>query len=178
MGMSWMVISLFDRRRFAGVLSVIAVALTTTLINWGGGNTDSAVRGPQIPIPRPAPRVRFRSLQIGESHPAVRITNIQILDFDDDGINDLLVCDAACNSVLWYRQYPLGTWTEEVLADQLKAPSHVTVFDIDQDGDRDVVISVLGDLFPSDKLIGSVVLLERQSVGVLRGTPCSTTCGG
>jgi hypothetical protein len=157
--------TLIEKRWFAAVVAVIAVVLAATLINWGEDNTDIAVRGPQILIPSAAPGVRFRRLQIGESHASVRITNIQIVDFDGDGINDLIVCDAARNSVLWYRQDPLGTWTEEVLADELKAPAHATVVDIDQDGDRDVVVAVLGDLFPSDKLIGSVVLLERQSDG-------------
>ncbi len=160
-----MVNRLIEKRWFAVVVSVIAVILAATLINRGGDETDIAVRGPQIPIPLASPNVRFRRQTIGASHPSIRITNIQILDYDDDGINDLIVCDAARNSVLWYRQAPLGTWTEEVLADELKAPAHATVVDIDQDGDQDIIVSVLGDLFPSDKLIGSVVLLERQSDG-------------
>ena len=95
-----MVMTLIEKRWFAAVVAVIAVVLAATLINWGEDNTDIAVRGPQILIPSAAPGVRFRRLQIGESHASVRITNIQIVDFDGDGINDLIVCDAARNSVL------------------------------------------------------------------------------
>lgn len=155
---------LWEQRWLVISLASIAVGLGGALV-WGGRRVDVALIGPHHQIPESARHVRFQRIQIGESHSANRITNVQVLDYDQDGINDVIVCDAARNSVLWYRQHPLGHWTEVVLADQLKVPVDVTVVDIDQDGDRDVIVSVLGDLFPSDELIGKVVLLERQPDG-------------
>jgi hypothetical protein len=55
-----------------------------------------------------------------------------------------------------------GDWEEQVLADGLIVPAHATVVDLDQDGDRDVVVAILGDIIPSDRVVGRVVWLERD----------------
>jgi len=89
-----------------------------------------------------------------------RITNVQIVDFDDDGVNDVLVCDPQRNAVLWYQPAKMG-WNEHVLARDLQAPAHATLVDLDADGDSDVVVSELGDIWPSDELIGRLVYLEN-----------------
>lgn len=83
-------------------------------------------------------------------------------DLDDDGLLDVIVCDARDNFVSWIRQYPAGVYTEEILAEELIAPAHVQVFDFDQDGDKDLLVAVLGLLFPSNDRIGSVVVLENE----------------
>jgi hypothetical protein len=92
-----------------------------------------------------------------------RITNVQIVDFDRDGQNDILCCDARRNRVIWYRQTAEGKWNERVLADEydLAAPCHATVVDLDQDEDLDVVVSVLGSVWPTDDRVGRVVWLEN-----------------
>lgn len=90
-----------------------------------------------------------------------RISNVQILDFDEDGIQDVIACDPQTNRVLWYRQAPIGTWEERILGENLLAPAHATVADVDQDGDNDVVVSILGNIYPDDRVIGRVVLLEN-----------------
>ena len=90
------------------------------------------------------------------------ITNVQIVDFDGEGRSDVLVCDAGRNKVLLYRRSSEGHWLEEVLAEDLVAPAHATLVDIDQDGDLDVIVSVLGNINPDDGVIGRVVLLERH----------------
>ncbi|MFP6617926.1 MAG: VCBS repeat-containing protein [Pirellulaceae bacterium] len=92
----------------------------------------------------------------------VRISNVQIVDMDGDGKMDVLACDAAANQVVVYRNRGKNQWYPEVIGRNLRAPAHATVVDMDQDGDLDVVVSVLGDLLPSDNRIGSVVLLEAQ----------------
>ncbi len=90
------------------------------------------------------------------------ITNVQITDFDGDGISDIVACDVVKNAVVWQRQSPLGTWQpEQILLDDLVAPAHVTVVDLNQDGSLDVVVSVLGNLWPDDGVVGSVVWGER-----------------
>jgi len=90
------------------------------------------------------------------------ITNTQIVDFDDDGANDVIVCDAQTQAVYCYRRKPDGAWEEQLLGDQLIAPAHATVVDLDEDGDSDVVVSVMGNLYPDDGVIGSLVLLDNQ----------------
>jgi len=91
-----------------------------------------------------------------------QITNVRILDFDGDSIQDIIACDAQENAVFLYRQAPLGTWTEHLIANNLQVPAHATVLDIDLDGDNDVVVSILGDIMPNDERIGSIVLLEND----------------
>lgn len=101
-------------------------------------------------------------LPIGnEFSEAPLIAHIQAVDLDDDQLLDVIFCDDRGNSVSWIRQYPLGTFTESILAKDLVAPSHVEVIDFDQDGDKDLMVGVLGMLFPNNDLIGSVVILEN-----------------
>jgi hypothetical protein len=90
------------------------------------------------------------------------VANVQVVDFDRDGLNDILACDTARNAVILYRQIPGGRFEERILADNLKCPAHATVVDLDKDGDLDVVVAVLGSIFPWDELAGKVVLLENE----------------
>lgn len=91
------------------------------------------------------------------------ITNVQIVDLDRDGLPDVLACDAVLNRVVWYRQSPRGSWQEKVLGDrELAAPCHVSVADLNGDGHLDLVVAVLGSVYPSDEPIGQVVVLENN----------------
>jgi hypothetical protein len=91
------------------------------------------------------------------------ITNVQIVDLDRDGLMDALACDAVLNRVIWYRQAPRGTWHENLLGDvELPAPCHVGAVDLDADGDLDLVVAVLGSVYPADEPIGRVVWLEND----------------
>jgi len=90
------------------------------------------------------------------------ISNVATADLDGDGLLDIIVCDCKSNSVNWIRQYPAGVFTETVIADSLGAPAHVQVIDFDKDGDNDIMVAVLGVIFPSNDKIGSVVILEND----------------
>jgi hypothetical protein len=90
------------------------------------------------------------------------ISNVAVADLDHDSLPDVIVCDCRSNTVSWIRQYPAGTYNETVLADNLIAPAHVQVIDFDRDGDNDIMVAVLGLLFPSNDKIGSVVILEND----------------
>jgi hypothetical protein len=89
------------------------------------------------------------------------ISNLAVTDLDGDGLQDIIVCDVKNNTVSWMRQYPLGKYTEIIITKDLIAPAHVQVYDVDKDGDKDLVIAVLGFLFPNNEKIGSVVVLEN-----------------
>lgn len=91
------------------------------------------------------------------------ITHVQIADVDRDGIPDILVCDAVRNRVVWYQQADQGLWDEHILGDvDLAAPCHINLVDLDGDGDQDLVVAVLGSVYPADEPIGKVVWLEND----------------
>ena len=46
--------------------------------------------------------------------------------------------------------------------DNLIGPAHTQVVDFDNDGDKDIMVAVLGMLFPNNDKIGSVVILENR----------------
>lgn len=90
------------------------------------------------------------------------ISHIQAVDLDDDKLLDVILCDCRGNFVSWIRQDPAGTFTESILARDLIAPAHIQVIDFDGDGDKDILVAVLGMLFPNNDKIGSVVILENN----------------
>ena len=90
------------------------------------------------------------------------IAHIQAVDLDDDQLLDVILCDDRGNFISWIRQYPAGTFTESILAGDLIAPAHVQIIDFDSDGDKDLLVGVLGMLFPNNDKIGSVVILEND----------------
>ena len=95
----------------------------------------------------------------GQEH---RVTHVQVVDFDGDGVNDIVVCDGAGNQVVLFQHQSGKNWKSTILAHRLHVPAHATIVDIDQDGDNDVIVALLGDILPSDELVGAVVLLENQ----------------
>lgn len=73
------------------------------------------------------------------------------IDFlDEDGLLDVIVCDDKGNFVSWIRQQPAGVYTETILVDNLLAPAHVEVRDFDFDSDKDLIVKLLGMLFPNN----------------------------
>ena len=57
------------------------------------------------------------------------------------------------------------------------SPASQPSFDINGDGKLDIVVSVLGNIMPSDELIGEVLLFLKTEE-VTTATCCYRTCGG
>ena len=91
-----------------------------------------------------------------------RISNVLAVDLDQDGLLDVVVCDCQAQRVSWIRQGPLGEFSESVCGSDLIAPAHVQAIDFDSDGDLDLMVAVLGMLYPNNDKIGSVVILEND----------------
>jgi hypothetical protein len=64
------------------------------------------------------------------------------------------------------------------LRDQLPAPVHADVVDFDRDGDTDVLVSCMGQVFPNNDKIGSASSSWRTTVARTSPRPCSNTWRG
>jgi hypothetical protein len=118
----------------------------------------------------PASPLEFDRREIGAPFESRRplIANVQIVDFDGDGRQDVLACDIRGQCIVLCRRDANGEWHEEILADDIDTPAHVTVVDLDRDGDNDLLVSVLGDILPNDGVIGRLIWLENTPTGFER----------
>src|SRR5262249_1925104 len=90
------------------------------------------------------------------------ISHVNIADLDRDGRNDVLACDDRLNGVIGLRQVEPGRFAESPLAAPLPSPVHVEAVDLDADGDLDLLVACMGEVFPNNDKIGSVVILEND----------------
>ncbi|MBE2212231.1 MAG: VCBS repeat-containing protein [Opitutaceae bacterium] len=98
------------------------------------------------------------------------VAHVTTVDLDRDGRPEILACEAGQGLLVrLVRSGPDAGWTEHVVAAKLPAPVHVEAADIDCDGDLDLLISCMGQVFPSNERIGSLVLLVND--GHLNFTP-------
>lgn len=110
-------------------------------------------------------RIDFlEKIAIGDPPPETPpwIANVAVVDLDQDGLLDVVLCDVTKNQVTWIRQSPTGTFTETPLSSVVLAPVHVTPSDFDLDGDIDLLIAEMGQIRPSNEKIGTVTLLENR----------------
>ena len=141
-----------------------ALGLMVVLAACGGEPSfepsDASPRGTVI-----GERIDFlEKTTIGDPPPETPpwIANVAVVDLDQDGLLDVVLCDVTKNQVDWIRQSPAGTFTETPVSSVVLAPAHVTPTDFDLDGDIDLLIAEMGQIRPSNEKIGTVTLLENR----------------
>lgn len=157
------------RSRLTGALIAVAVLLP---VCFAVGLAYFPVRGNSVPIHTspvahfPAATLTFDRQTIGPE-PGFRpqITHVKIVDLDRDGRMEVIASDGQRNRVFCYRQVAGNRWDEIPLGDELNCPAGAAVADLDGDGDLDVVVAVLGSVYPTDLRVGQVVWLENQGNG-------------
>ncbi len=95
------------------------------------------------------------------------IAHLCVVDLDGDGLLDVVVCDAQTNQLRWIRQSPRGVYTESAIGDVM-APAHVEPYDVYHHGRLDLLVASMGQIFPNNDRIGSVVIFENLGNGEFR----------
>jgi len=90
------------------------------------------------------------------------ISHVTVSDLDQDGLNDILLCDVLHQRVKWIRQSPRDEYAERLIGEEIAGPAHVETCDLDRDGDLDVMVSAMGMILPNNDKLGKVILLEND----------------
>jgi hypothetical protein len=85
------------------------------------------------------------------------IAHVNIVDLNQDGVNDVLVCDVLGQKVSW-----INNGNEKTVLSNVSGAVHVEPIDMDRDHDLDLLISVMGTILPSDAQTGEVIILEND----------------
>ena len=155
-----------------GVVTVVSLIVVAREADRRGQPVGDLLRamlaGPAEAPPPPAESAAARrflepqaiGLPVGDSQPWV--THVAVVNLDQDEWQDVVVCDATANTVSWIRQAPADVFTETVLGEGIQAPAHVTPYDVDRDGDLDLLVATMGVILPNNDPIGSVIVLEND----------------
>jgi len=90
------------------------------------------------------------------------IAHVLVCDLDKDGMDDIIVSDCRENRVQWIRQVSPGQYEETTLCPNIPAPVHVEAVDMNGDGHLDLLVSVMGEVFPCNDKIGQVLIYEND----------------
>lgn len=147
---------LLDRLALA---ALVLIPLTGLAASRFRGLPESPAVAPERP--RAATPIRFQGLPLGERSDLLPlVTNVRIADLDRDGQREVLVCDALGHRVTRIDRGPDGTWRESTLLPMVNVPAHTADADMDGDGDTDLIVAVLGNIYPDDAAVGRVELHE------------------
>lgn len=132
-------------------------APTATAVPTAAPTATRAAATPAAAIiasPTPVPATYRVLLPDGRPHTTA---NIRVGDLLGDGSLQLLVTEPSSGRITWMQG--LDDYVE--LSDGLTEPVRTHVADLDGDGDRDLLVADIGFLRPTNKKIGSVILLEN-----------------
>jgi hypothetical protein len=121
-------------------------------------------RLPLIEQPRATgkPPIAFDRIPTGwfaNTPPLPAVANVALLDLFDDAKPKLLACDTRINHVIVQRPHENSAAWQPLAS--VPIPCHAAVVDLDGDGRRDVLVASLGEFFPTDDKVGSVVWLRQ-----------------
>jgi len=90
------------------------------------------------------------------------ISHVTIADLDQDRLPDILAADDRLNAIVWLRQVKPGKFEESVLCGDLPGVVHVQAVDFNHTGHLDLLVACMGEVFPNNDKIGSVIILEND----------------
>lgn len=91
------------------------------------------------------------------------VSHVSMVQLDDQQPPSVLVCDTRLDQVLLLSAHEnLPRWTKLGPA---TIPGHAIVTDLDGDGRRDILVASLGQFYPTDDKVGSVVWLRGLADG-------------
>jgi len=91
------------------------------------------------------------------------MAHLKGVDLDQDGLDDIVYCEAQSSELFWIRQTAIGVYAPEArLAAELSGPVHVEAADMDGDGDLDLLVASMTVVFPHNDRIGTAWILEND----------------
>ena len=144
--------------------TAILSALLLALFLSGCGPPEIVLDSPAPPITKAEVDLdRYTQMAIGNKSEAVPwIAHVRAFDLNQDGLMDAIGCEAKHDDVIWLRQEENGQFTEVLLASDMQAPVHAEVYDLDSDGDFDILVSCMNIVFPNNDKIGALIALEND----------------
>ncbi|HEY3757495.1 MAG TPA: VCBS repeat-containing protein [Opitutaceae bacterium] len=158
-------------RHFFAFLAICGVAGCSRSAPDAGnrsGLPPSPAAAPSTAAPSAPPVLAYEPQPIGDPvHGHPWIAYLCAADLEGTGLPGVLVCDAQANQLRWIRQYPKGVYTEQTIGDVL-APAHVQAYDVYHHGRLDLLVASMGQIFPDNDRIGSVIIFENLGGGKFR----------
>ncbi len=96
----------------------------------------------------------------GVIHPS--IAHVKLVDLRGDGELSVLLCDVTEQKVSLIERNGSGEFKERTILDNVKAPVHAELADVDGDGDQDVLVAAMGVILPSTAYSGQIYILEND----------------
>src|SRR5262249_44823641 len=93
--------------------------------------------------------------------PLPAVANVELVDLLDDERLELLACDTRIDHVILLKPYEKSAAWQPLAP--VPVPCHASVTDLDGDGRRDVLVASLGEFFPTDDKVGSIVWLRQMA---------------